>query len=399
MNAGGGGITVTFPSGNTYTPGQQQTLTIKVTDPKFTFAGFQMSARLASNPANGQAGDFLASGGQLVLCDDGSSKSSKGCAPNVSVQFIEHSVPSTTGVWQVIWTPPATNEGDVFIYIAGNTNSQKTSPNGSHIYTANYILTSTVGGGTKPSVSQAGIVSASAFNPKAGVASGTWLEIFGNNISPTTRGWGGADFSGSQAPTILDGVKVSINGKDAYVDFVGQGQINVQVPDDPASGSVQIVVTNIDGSGDALTVVKVALAPAVLAPGAWNVGGKQYVVAQFTDGSYVGRANLISGLKFRPAKAGDIITIYGIGFGPVSPNTPAGTIAAGITTLQNKATFLFGQTAGDLACTGCYAGLAPGAIGLYQFNIKVPNGPTGDVALVVDAAGVSTKQTLFITLQ
>ena len=123
------------------------------------------------------------------------------------------------------------------------------------------------------------------------------------------------------------------------------------------------------------------------------------MVAQFTDGTYVGAANLINGLKFRPAKAGDIVTIYGIGFGPVTPNTPAGTVASGITALQNKANFLFGQTAGDLACTGCYAGLAPGAVGLYQFNIKVPNGPTGDVALVVDAGGVSTKQTLFITVQ
>ena len=115
LNAGGGGITVTFPSGNTYTPGQQQILNVKVTDPKFTFSGFQMSARLASNPANGQAGDFTASGGQLVLCDDGSSKGSKGCAPNVSVQFIEHSSPSTTGIWQVTWTPPDNNVGYVLI--------------------------------------------------------------------------------------------------------------------------------------------------------------------------------------------------------------------------------------------------------------------------------------------
>ena len=399
VNAGGGGITITFPSGNTYTPGQQQTLTIKVTDPKFSFAGFQMSARLASNPANGQAGDFMASGGQLVLCDDGSPKSSKGCAPNVSVQFIEHNVPSTTGVWQVLWTPPPTNVGNVMIYVAGNTNTQQSIPAGSHIYTENYTLTPATSGGRKPSVSQAGIVSASAFNPMAGLTSGTWLEIFGSDISTTTRGWGGGDFSGSQGPTTLDGVKVTINGKNAFVDFISPGQVNVQAPDDSATGPVQIIVTNSNGSSDAVTVDKSTLAPALLAPGPWNVGGKQYVVAQFTDGTYVGAANLINGLKFRPAKAGDIVTIYGIGFGPVTPNTPAGTVAAGITALQNKANFLFGQTAGDLSCNGCYAGLAPGAVGLYQFNVKVPNGPTGDVALVVDAGGVSTKQTLFITVQ
>ncbi len=397
LNAGGGSVAVTFPNGNVYTPGQQQTLTVTVADPKLKFSGFQMSARLATDPANGQAGDFTAQAAQLVLCDDGSSKGSKGCAANVSIQFVEHSVPSTTGIWQVTWTGPATNVGDVIIYVAGNSNTQMSTPDGSHIYTAKFTLSA--GGGVKPSVSQAGIVSASAFNPKAGVASGTWLEIFGSNISPSTRGWGGADFVGSQAPTSLDGVKVSVNGKNAYVDFISPSQVNVQVPDDAAIGPVQIIVTNRDGSSDPVTVDKAALAPALLAPGAWDVGGKQYVVAQLSDGSFVAKTNLIAGLKFRPAKAGEIVTIYGIGFGPVNPGTPAGTVASGTTALQNKATFLFGQTAGDLACTGCYAGLAPGAVGLYQFNVKIPNGPSGDVALTVDAGGVSTKQTLFITLQ
>ena len=399
LNAGGGSVAVTFPNGNVYTPGQQQTLTVTVADPKLKFSGFQMSARLATDPANGQAGDFTAQAAQLVLCDDGSSKGSKGCAANVSIQFVEHSVPSTTGTWQVSWTPPASNVGDVFLYVAGNSNTQMSVPDGSHIYTARYTLSPAPGSGSKPSVSQAGIVSASAFNPKAGVTSGTWLEIFGSNISPATRGWSGPDFNGSTAPTELNGVKVSVNGKDAFVDFVSSGQVNVQVPDDAATGPVQIVVSNPDGQSDAVTVTKSALAPALLAPGAWNVGGKQYVVAQLSDGSFVGKTNLIAGLKFRPAKAGEIVTIYGIGFGPVNPGTPAGTVASGTTALQNKATFLFGQTAGDLACTGCYAGLAPGAVGLYQFNVKIPNGPSGDVALTVDAGGVSTKQTLFITLQ
>ena len=271
INSGGGSITVTFPAGDTYTPGVQQTLTIKVTDPKFTFAGFQMTARLASNPANGQAGDFQASSGQLVLCDDGSSKGSKGCAANVSVQFIEHSRPSTTGVWDVLWTPPSTAVGDVMIYVAGNTNTQMAVPDGSHIYTAKYTL-KPAAAGKKPSVSQAGIVSASAFNPKAGTASGTWLEIFGSDISTTTRGWGGADFSGSQAPTSLDGVKVTVNGKNAFVDFISPGQVNVQVPDDSATGPVQVIVTNPNGSSDAVPWTRLPSRPPCShpEPGTWE---------------------------------------------------------------------------------------------------------------------------------
>jgi uncharacterized protein (TIGR03437 family) len=395
INGGGGSVTIDFPDGlMTYTPGQQQMLTVTVTDPKGKFYGFQMTARLASNPTTGQAGDFTAGSLELVLCDDGSSKGSLGCRANASVQFIEHSTPSTTGKWTVKWTPPASDVGDVLIYVAANSNTQMQVPEGAHIYTANYTL-SPSSGGSKPSISSAGVVSASAFNPKAGVASGTWLEIFGSNLATVTRGWGGSDFNGSNAPTALNGVSVSIDGKPAYVDYVSPSQVNVQVPDDPATGPVQLVVTNAAGPSNPITVQKTAIAPAVLAPSSFNVGGKQYVVAQFADGTFVGPANLISGVKFRPAKVGDIVIVYGIGFGPVSPGNASGLITSQSNSLQTKPNFRFGQTAATLM----YDGLASGFVGLYQFNIQVPNVSSGDQPLNVDVGGVSTNQSLFITVQ
>src|SRR5206468_717032 len=80
---------------------------------------------------------------------------------------------------------------------------------------------------------------------------------------------------------------------------------------------------------------------ALLAPDVFKVDGKQYVVAQFADQSFVGRPGLIAGLNFRPAKPGEVITIYAIGCGPVTPPIPAGTIASGITALQNPPTYKF----------------------------------------------------------
>jgi uncharacterized protein (TIGR03437 family) len=394
-NTGGGQVQIQFPNGFTYTPGQQQILTVMVSDPVARFYGFQMTARLESNPANGQAGDFTAGPGEYVLCDDGTTKGSLGCRANATVQFIEHSMPSNSGRWTVAWTPPATDVGDVLIFIAANSNTQMQVPDGSHIYTANYTL-SPSSGGSKPIISSAGVVSASAFNPRAGVASGTWLEIFGSNLATATRGWGATDFNGSNAPTALNGVSVSIDGKPAYVDFISPGQVNVQVPDDPATGPVQLVVTNAAGPSNPITVQKTAIAPAVLAPSSFNVGGKQYVAALFTDNvTFVGPANLISGVKFRPAKAGDIIIIYGIGFGPVSPANAAGVVTSQSNSLQTKPNFRFGQTAATLL----YYGLAPNFVGLYQFNIQVPSVTSGDQPLNVDVDGVSTNQTLFITMQ
>jgi uncharacterized protein (TIGR03437 family) len=47
-----------------------------------------------------------------------------------------------------------------------------------------------------------------------------------------------------------------------------------------------------------------------------------------------------------------------------------------------------------------YAGLAPDAIGLYQFNVVIPNVTASDTALVTfSVGGVSGTQTLHIAVQ
>ncbi len=49
-------------------------------------------------------------------------------------------------------------------------------------------------------------------------------------------------FTGPNAPTSLDGISVTVNGKPAFVNYVGPGQINVDAPDDTATGLVPIQV-------------------------------------------------------------------------------------------------------------------------------------------------------------
>ena len=394
LNTGGGKVEVQFPNGLTYTPGQQQMLTVKVTDAAEKFYGFQLTARLASSPADGQAGDFTVGPQQLVLCDDGIPKGAQGCRANAAVQFIEHSIPSSTGVWTVAWTPPSSDVGDVFIYIAGNSNTQDQIPDKGHVYTAQYTLNSDGSGASKPTITAAQV--AAGFNAKASAASGTWLEIYGSNLVTAARGWSGPDFSGVNAPTSLNRTSVTVNGKSAFVDFVSPGQVNVQVPDDPLIGTARIVVTNPAGDSPPFMIQKANVAPALLAPSAFNVGGKQYAAALYTDGkTFVGRTNLIAGVPFRPVKAGDIIVLYGVGFGPVNPSNPAGVVTGQQNSLQTKPAFRLGQTPAEIV----YDGLAPGFVGLYQFDIKVPSAGSGDQPLTVDLGGIGTNQNLFITMQ
>src|SRR5205823_5133041 len=93
-------------AGASYTPGQQQTLTITITDSKSKVYGFQATARPDSDSSKGQAGDFTAGTQQQVICDNGGIKSASGCAANSPVQFIEHNRPFGTNAINVTWTAP-----------------------------------------------------------------------------------------------------------------------------------------------------------------------------------------------------------------------------------------------------------------------------------------------------
>jgi len=136
--------------------------------------------------------------------------------------------------------------------------------------------------------------------------------------------------------------------------------------------------------------------PGMLAPANFNIQGTQYVVAQLPDGTYVLPAGAIAGLNSRPAKPGETIVIYGIGFGPAENSaqqvSPVGQIASGLTKLTSSFAAFFGQTQANVA----YAGLAPGYVGLYQFNVVVPTVANSNaVPFTFTLGGASGGQTLY----
>src|SRR6185436_811283 len=137
--------------------------------------------------------------------------------------------------------------------------------------------------GSSPAISANGVVSAGAFGGFTAVAPGSWMEIFGTNLSPTTRGWEGRDFNGTKAPTSLDNVRVTIGGKAAFIDYISPTQVNAQVPSDTPTGAQQMTVTNAAGTSGLYSIAVNPLQPGLLAPSAFNIGGRQYVVAQFVD--------------------------------------------------------------------------------------------------------------------
>lgn len=398
LNAGGGNVALGFSSGATYTPGATIRVTVTITDAQARIYGFQASARLASNLANGQAGDFRPGGGQVVLCDNGNTKPQAGCPANFAVQFIEHSTPNNTNRFEFDWVAPATNVGDVVFYVAANAANGDGNNTGDRIYTTNTRLTPAAVTNPRPSINAGGVVTALAYGGGARMAPGTWLEIYGSNFlnEGETRTWDNA-FQGDNAPTALGDLSVTIDGTPAPIWFAVNNQVNVQVPNTNAqTGPVQIVVRRGAQQSDAFSLNVTATAPGLLAPAAFNLGGTQFAGAIFPNTNPpVFAIRTVAGVQTRLARPGDTLIVYGIGFGTVTPNVNPGVIARAATQLTRPVSFRVGQSEAAVL----YAGLAPGFIGLYQFNITIPAGiAPGVYPLNVTQGGQPIPQTLSIEI-
>ncbi len=395
INAAGGSVSATFSSGTTYTPGQPVTITVNVSDPVNTWHGFQMTARLDSDLTK-QAGRFsyAPNTGVFVLCANNVPRTPSGnCPASAPVEFIEHYQPATT-TWTFTWTPPATNQGSVRFYIAGNAvNNNQTNDAGDHVYTNSYVLQPAAACTlSQPVISK--VQSARGFGGYNFFTSGSYLEITGSNLAPDTRQWLGSDFNGNNAPTSVDGVSVSINGNPGFVSYISSTQVNVQAPADTSTGPVGITVANCGGTSAPATLTRSSPAPGLLAPPAdlspyFTVGSKQYLVATFgPQNLFVGNANPAAPGLFQPAKPNDTIWLYGIGFGDTTPAMTPGVIATGQEMLNAPVVVKFGQTSAAVTRAALY----PTFVGLYFFIVTVPNVADGDYQINVTVGGQPLQQ-------
>jgi uncharacterized protein (TIGR03437 family) len=247
-----------------------------------------------------------------------------------------------------------------------------------------------------PSISAGGVVSASAFGEFTSVSPGSWIEIYGSNLAVDTRSWAGSDFTGIDAPTSLDGTSVTIGGQTAFIDYISPGQVNALVPSDVATGTQPMTVTVGSATTATYNITVNPVQPGLDAPPSFKIGGTQFVVALFADGTYVLPENAIPGLNSRPAQPGDEIVLYGVGFGPVTPNIPAGQLVQQANTLASP----FSMSIDGVPVTNMpYSGLAPSYTGLYQFNIVVPASTgSGAVPLTFTVDGVAGTQTLYLAV-
>lgn len=98
------------------------------------------------------------------------------------------------------------------------------------------------------------------------------------------------------------------------------------------------------------------------------------------------------------AASGDVIILWGTGFGPTSPAAPAGMETPSGTTYNTANTV--SVTVGGKSATVYGAALASGFAGLYQIAIQVPAGlANGDYPVVATINGASSPATTLLTVQ
>jgi uncharacterized protein (TIGR03437 family) len=227
----------------------------------------------------------------------------------------------------------------------------------------------------------------------APIAPGTFMEIYGLNLGFTIGGWADG-FVGNDAPTTVAGTSVTVGGKPAFVSYVSPGQVNVNVASDVPLGSQPVILTtSVGGTSNSYSITVNVTEPGLLAPPQFKFNNKQYAVALFPNYIYVLPPGTFSGVQSKLAVPGDTIVLYGVGFGTVNPNNPAGVIVQDQNTLTNS----LAVTIGGLSAQVLYDGLAPTLVGVYQLNVVVPDVPASNTTpLVVTLGGTQVAQTLYL---
>lgn len=242
-----------------------------------------------------------------------------------------------------------------------------------------------------PDISSGGIVNGASF--EQGAAVNTWLSIFGTNLAKTSRSWRAADFHGGLLPTNLDGVEVTIGGKKAAIAYVSPGQINLLPQSGVPLGGAEVVVS-VNGAMSA--AAKVYLTPVLPAFFTFGPMNGKYAAALHLDNSPVGPAGLITTAPVsRPAKPGNVIQVFGTGFGATNPPVDPSRLFQGAAPLVDRD--LLKITIGGVPATVGFAGLS--GAGLDQFNVTVPSLPLGDHEIVAELDGVFTRTGVFVRVE
>ncbi len=374
-----------------YKPGVPQIIKVTVFHPEALRWGFQLTARLKGDDQK-MAGTFTVDSNVQVKC------SPTGTSPcNGALEFAEHREVYTHGgvngskTFEIEWNPPASEVGDVVFYAAGNAANGDLGLTGDRIYTS--TLTVSNGGActlTKKPLLRA-VVDAAALKP--GLAMNSLLSIFGNDfqVAGSSRLAGPADYVGGAFPKLLGCIAVEVAGQRVPVTYVQSDQINAQIPTLAQTGTVNVQVIANPGQVNELRSDVGTISLQNYAPQLFAFNGTSVAALIGNTAIPVAEPSVVA--SGRPAKPGEIISLFGTGFGPTNPVYQAGELASStvLAPIRDPLKISVGGT--TLAASDVlFSGATPGLIsGLYQINIRIPAATAdGDIPVSVQIGGITS---------
>lgn len=414
------GHTVNDPSGSlkvtvsNYVPNVQQLIEIVVQNPNASRWGFQITIREQTNEtlSSGTFSIPTAILSEQVVCDDGSQFGSLASCVTSPRQFAEHlnaprGVKGQAYQFYVTWMGPPEEVGRLEVYVSAVAADGDDTDQGDYVYTYTQTLENagTCTLAATPQLER--VLNGASFQPA--ISSLSMISVIGTGFQTSgyTRSAALGDYVNGAYPTELAcvGVQVTWPGLAEPVQlpivFVSSSQINAQLPEIPSSGPVSFTVLLNPNAPNQLPSLQAtfnslleSFAPAFfLFPNSMSIAAEQAGTS-----SIVADSSVVAGAT--PASPGDVVSLFGTGFGDVNPAVGAGQFATGLARLTNAITVTIGST--TLASSDVlYAGLSPGSIsGLYQFNVRIPSGtPSGEVPVTITIGGVSTPLGATIPIQ
>ncbi|HYW43818.1 MAG TPA: hypothetical protein VE959_13230 [Bryobacteraceae bacterium] len=347
----------------TCTPSFTDPLTIQVAKPQSTFT----AALLDSVDIEATALDKC---GHPVVPDPASTFTAafsinSGRTPYDQPITFTYTGNGTSGTFGATWQPKTATQSPITITILFLTD----------VGQGGAVLTCTLGPIT-PTPLFTGVKNA-ASGQSTYVAPGGVVSIYGQQLADSTGGLDGPPF-----PPELNGTKVLLAGQPLPLHYVGDGQINAQLPFDlPVNATQQLKVQRGTTQSLPEDIVVAPAQPAVYTQDLSGTGAG--AIAHAGDSSTVTPSS--------PAHRGEIVIIYCNGLGPVDPPVQPGT-ASPLAGPVSVARYTVSVTIGGVPADVKFAGLSPGTADLYQVNVQVPqDAPLGDQIPVIVSSMIPTN--------
>ncbi len=379
-----------------YVPGETVSVILRFQDPEAKVSGFLLTARTGDGCDPGGTFETAATElGEKVKVREGSFafRRPEPCGDRLNdVQWTTHSLvkEGTSIAWEMLWTPPATYQGPVTIAYAIN----GADGNGSASFDSVYFGQLVVPGSTltldPPMITSGGLGLEGLAEGGARAAPGAIASLGGEHFAVSDGGRSSLDESG-RLTTSIDGVCVEVGQHRAALFQVTADRILFEIP--PAAGlgltSVRVIRfcdTQGPKASEPVAFTTVGVLPDFLE---FDDGDAAHLAAVRPSVELVAAAGAVEGHRTRPARPGDLVTVFGWGFGAVSPDRESGEV---LHDLRNRASTSFRVMIGPFQVASpdlVYVGATPHYAGLQQFTVRLPPAlPLGSHLVRVLADGV-----------